>query len=252
MSNSKARPSLRAAFGEWWRDLRSRNGIVSALGMLVAEMWAFALDSTPQRERQRYGDVDYDWDYRVNTTSAAVGWRNRLLGVFHSPYQPTEPGLFREMLDSLGIDFAKFTFIDIGSGKGRTLLLASEYPFRKVVGVELLPELSEIARENIRAFKSEKRQCSEVESVCGDAREFVFPNEPLLVYLFNPLTESGLTQVAGNLEQSVKDCPRPVFVLYHNPLLADVFERSQFFSKTADTGQYAVYRVAPQDSEALT
>ena len=219
--------------------------------MLVAALWEFVRDSTPQRERQRYGDVDYDWDYRVNTTSAAVGWKNRALGVFHSPYQPTEPGLFREMHDSLGLDFAQFTFVDIGSGKGRTLLLASEYPFRRVIGVELLPELNEIARENISNFKSEKRQCSALESICGDAREFVFPNEPLLVYLFNPLTESGLTQVARNLEQSVRAHPRPVLVLYHNPLLAEVLEESQFYSKTADTGQYAVYRVAPRDSKAL-
>ena len=73
----------------------------------------------------------------------------------------------------------------------------------------------------------------------------------MLVYLFNPLTESGLTQVARNLEQSVRAHPRPVLVLYHNPLLAEVLEESQFYSKTADTGQYAVYRVAPRDSKAL-
>src|SRR5207237_3599958 len=94
----------------------------------------FVRDSTQGRRRQRYGDVQYDWDYRVNTTSATVGWRNRLLGMFHSPYQPTEPSLFHEMLNALNIDFREFTFIDLGSGKGRVLLMAANYPFRRIVG----------------------------------------------------------------------------------------------------------------------
>lgn len=101
-----------------------------AIARTLSLLREFALDSLPSRRRQRYGDVDYDWDFRVDTTSANVGWRDRLLGMLHSPYQPTDPALFHEMLDSLKIDFRDFTFIDIGSGKGRTLLMASDYPFR--------------------------------------------------------------------------------------------------------------------------
>src|SRR5271169_4574981 len=78
----------------WWKDVAVHQGSVAATGQLLRVLLEFARDSTPQRRRQRYGDAEYDWDHRVNTTSAAVGWRNRLLGVFHSPYQPTEPDLF--------------------------------------------------------------------------------------------------------------------------------------------------------------
>jgi SAM-dependent methyltransferase len=235
-------PSLRTACLEWWRDRRARDGFFAALQALAAELWGFLRDSTPERERQRYGDVGYDWDYRVNTTSAAVGWRNRLLGVFHSPYQPTAPELFREMLDGLGIDYGQFTFLDLGSGKGRTLLMASEYPFRRVLGVELLPELNQLAQENIRKFESAARKCGEVESLCEDARVFKFPAEPLLIYLFNPFLESGLTQVVRNLEQSLRECPRPVIALYHNPLLANVLDASPLLKKICGTHQYSVYR----------
>ena len=108
--------------------------------MFAAELWGFLRDSTPEQRRRRYGDVEYDWDHRVDTTSATVGWRDRLLGVFHSAYQPTEPALFHEMLAALNITFEDFTFIDLGSGKGRALLMASDYPFLRIVGVELLPE----------------------------------------------------------------------------------------------------------------
>ncbi len=76
----------------------AETGTVVALRDLSREIWDFLRDSTPERRRQRYGDVEFDWDFRVNTTSGTVGWRDRLLGVFHSPYQPTEPAVFHEMM----------------------------------------------------------------------------------------------------------------------------------------------------------
>src|SRR5271155_1080663 len=134
---------------------------MGASSQLISKLWEFALESTPSRRRQRYGDMEYDWEHRVNTTSGTVGWRARLLGLFHSPYQPTDPALFHEMMASLStfIAFDTFTFIDIGSGKGRTLLMASEYPFRKIVGVELIQELHRAAAENLRAYQTPTQRC---------------------------------------------------------------------------------------------
>jgi len=156
MVPTPVRISLLRALRAWWKDRRERHGLASALRMSVADVLEFLRDSTPERRRQRYGDVEYDWEYRTDTTSATVGWRDRLLGVLNSPYQPTEPVLFEEMLASIKIDFRNFTFIDLGSGKGRVLLLASDYPFRQIVGVELLPALNRIAQENLR---NEQSQC---------------------------------------------------------------------------------------------
>src|SRR5438552_13937135 len=118
---------------QWWKDHRRHDRFFPALWRLIVMLGEFVRDSTPSRRRQRYGDVQYDWDCRVNTTSATVSWRNRLAGMFHSPYQPTEPSLFHEMLKALKIDFREFTFIDLGSGKGRVLLMAANYPFRRIV-----------------------------------------------------------------------------------------------------------------------
>ena len=136
---------------QWWNDIAARAGRFAATRQLLAAVWEFARESTPERRRQRFGDADYDWEHRVNTTSAAVGWRDRLLGVFHSPYQPTDAALFHEMIEAVrgqsDADFHEFVFIDLGSGKGRTLLMASDYPFRRIVGVELLPALHRAAQE---------------------------------------------------------------------------------------------------------
>jgi SAM-dependent methyltransferase len=222
-----------------------REGRLAATWQLLAVIWEFVRDSTPERRRQRYGDADYDWDHHANTTSAAVGWRNRLLGVFHSPYQPTEPDLFREMLTALTqqnhFDFPSFVFIDLGSGKGRTLLMASDYPFRRIVGVELLPALHRAAEENLSKYRSESQKCFALESICADATEFPFPAEPMVLYLFNPFPESGLQRMMANLERSLREHPRAVYVLYHNPLLEHVLSKSCSLRRLHATHQFVLY-----------
>jgi SAM-dependent methyltransferase len=241
-----SRVSLSRSARQWWSDIAAREGHRAATCQLFAALWEFVRDSTPERRRQHFGDAEYDWDHRVNTTSAAVGWRERLLGVFHSPYQPTEPDLFREMLEALSqqsrSDFREFVFIDLGSGKGRTLLMASDYPFRRIVGVELLPALDTSAQENIGKYRSESQKCFAVESVCADATEFSFPAEPMVLYLFNSFPESGLRKVIANLEKSLRAHPRAVFLLYHNPLLEVVLSQSFALRKLHATHQFAVYR----------
>jgi SAM-dependent methyltransferase len=146
------------------------------------------------------------------------------------------------MMENLEIDFPGFTFIDVGSGKGRVLLMAADYPFRRILGIELLPDLHRVAQENISAYKSDSQRCFAVEAVRGDAREFVFPAEPILLYLFNPLPEAGLLKVIANLENSLSEHPRTVYLLYHNPLLEHVLAKSSALTKTGGTHQYLVFR----------
>jgi SAM-dependent methyltransferase len=243
--SSSSRISLSHSVSQWWKDVARRDGRGEATRKLLAELWEFMRDSTPERRRQRYGDADFDWEHRVNTTSAAVSWRDRLRGVFHSPYQPTESALFHEMLDALrqqtNLDFREFVFLDLGSGKGRTLLMASDYPFRRIVGVELLPGLHQAALENLSKYRNESQKCFALESICADATEFPLPVELIVLYLFNPFPEAGFRRVIGNLERSLREHPRVVYVLYHNPLLEGVLSESSTLSKIGGTHQYSIY-----------
>ena len=249
MDRNDSRPSspisVSLSAWRWWNSLAGRAGHLAATRQLLIALWEFARDSTPERRRQRFGDADYDWDHRVNTTSAALSWRDRLLGAFHSPYQPTEAALFHEMLEALReqthADFRDFVFIDLGSGKGRALLMASDYPFRRIVGVELLPALHQAAQQNLSKYRSASQKCFTLEAICSDATEFPFPAEPILLYLFNPFPESGLRRAITNLEQSLRDHPRAAYVLYHNPLLEPVLSESAVLSRIGGTHQYAIY-----------
>jgi len=239
---------LSAARG-YWRDCVERSGLLRGSREFLAACWEFVRESTPSRLRSRFGDADYDWDYRVNTTSGAVGWRDRLLGIFHSPYQPTERMLFHEMMDALArhtnLDFGEFTFVDLGSGKGRALLMASDYPFRQIIGVELLPALHQIALQNVAQYRSDSQKCFLLASVCADATTFPFPEDPIVVYLFNPFPESGLRRAIANLEQNLRRKPRPAYVLYHNPQLESVVLANGGFNKIAATHQYSVFSTLP-------
>jgi SAM-dependent methyltransferase len=234
-------PGVIQTIRSWSHENARKYGLLLTLWQLVQKLWEFILDSTPARRKQRYGDIDFDWDNRVDTTSATVSWRERLLGLFHSPYQPTEPKLFREMLGALAIDFSGFTFIDIGSGKGRTLLMASDFPFRRIIGVELLPDLHRIAQENVGKYKSDSQKCFAIETICEDARKFDLPDEAMVLYLFNPLPEPGLIELISKLEESLSQHPRPVYVLYHNPLLEGALAKSEQLTKISGTYQYSIY-----------
>lgn len=239
--DSSAPPTIAAAFRAWWRQGVAYHGFWPTLRHLLSELRDFLLESTPAYRRRRYGDAEYDWDYRVNTTSATVGFRDRLLGVFHSAYQPTDPAAFREMLQAIPADLSQFVFVDLGSGKGRTLLMASDYPFQRIIGVEFLPALHQVAEENFRQYRSEAQRCFSTESVLADAREFVFPAQPLVLYLFNPFPESVLRHVIANLEHSLREHPRPAFVLYHNPLLEHVLGECTVLRQVRSNEQYALY-----------
>jgi len=247
-SPPSSRISLSRSAWQWWNDVAAREGRLAATRQLLTALWEFARDSTPERRRQRYGDADYDWEHRVNTTSASISWGDRLLGAFHSPYQATESILFHEMLDALNqqthLDFRDFVFLDLGSGKGRTLLMASDYPFRRITGVELLPALHKIAQENLARYKNPAQKCFALDSICADANDFPFPDDPLVIYMFNPLPESGMRRVCSNLERSLRASPRAIYVLYHNPLLEHALSESGVLHKIAGTERWSAFRAS--------
>ena len=245
MHSSAFLPQLGKAFRGWWREHVREAGVAGAGSLLMRELWGFLRDSTSERRSQRYGDMEYDWQYRFDTTSGSVAWRERLLGTFLSAYQPTDPAAFTEMMSSLPIDFRQFTFVDLGSGKGRTLLMAAEYPFRRIVGVEILAELHRVAEENVRAHLERiLEKGPQIECICADARDYEFPAEPLVLYLFNPISRAGLVQVVENLERSLHEHPREAYILYHNPLLEHVLAESAALRKKDGMPQFSIYATA--------
>ena len=93
----------------------------------------------------------------------------------------------------------EFTFVDLGAGMGRAMLLASQYPFRSVVGVELNPTLARIARKNAAQWRMAGRALAPMRVVCRDAVEFAFPKGPCVAFLFNPFNAQVMRRLLDTL-----------------------------------------------------
>jgi hypothetical protein len=242
MPESHSAPQHRASLVHWIADVIRHRGILGAVGYYTGATYQFFRDLTPQRRRSRYGDADYDFDHNVDTTWATVTFRTRLRElVSGAQYQASEPELFHRILQELPFPPEGFTFIDLGSGKGRTLLMASDYAFDRIIGVELLEELHQIAERNIAGYHSEQQRCFNVEAQCGDARGFQFPRGPIVLYLFNPFPDYVLQAVLENLRTSVASLRREVYVIYHNLVHENLFNRP-WLHQLHRTDQYAIYR----------
>jgi SAM-dependent methyltransferase len=124
-----------------------------------------------------------------------------------------------------GRDYSQYTFIDMGSGKGRVLFVAAEYPFRKVIGVEFSNDLHNDALVNLKRYRHSGRRCADIEPVHADAREFEFPDDNLVIYLFNPFGPEVMERMLANLERSLEGRPRHVIVVMLWPEHSDVVER---------------------------
>ena len=146
-------------------------------------------------------------------------------------YWPTLQRPFRRLLGAADVRAEEFVFVDLGSGKGRVLLLASDLPFLRIVGVELSPALHAVAMRNLRAYRSPRQRCTRFELVLTDAADYQPPVENLLVYLFQPFPRETLAAVLANLERSLAQHPRRVLIAYLNPLFHDLI---------IDTGRFVV------------
>lgn len=172
--------------------------------------------STRSRRRDLRREREFDARHAIDTAGVAhlrtleIQSANRDFGV---RYEATNPEWFRDLVGSLPIDYREFLFVDFGAGKGRALALASEFPFRRIVGVEFSPELADVARRNVASFRSERQQCLEFEVVCSDAVEFELPRDPAVLYFYNPFGEPVLSRVLGNIRRSYDDAPRTLYLV---------------------------------------
>lgn len=190
----------------------------------------------------------FDWQHGVSTCGDAnlanltlVG-SNADHGVF---YHPAHPKFLRELFNSLKIDFPSYTFVDLGSGKGRALLVASEYPFAEVIGVEFAAELHEIASQNIQNYQSKTQQCKNVKSVNLDAAEFEMPLTPLVLYLFNPFRPAVLIPVLQRLQRSLDSHPREMTLIYASPFHAGLIEQETALKCVEQATYHNTYRFTP-------
>ena len=236
-------PARAGALGAGVRAVRLLAASIRDLGLgatlerlpllLLAPLTMRRLKRRKLRESLRDG---FDAAHGTDTAAVLVG---RELGpsvtrgghlVIH--YETTSAAAIRMPLDGLAIDFSQFVFIDLGCGKGKPLLVAATYPFRRLIGVDISPACIRVARRNIARYGPEKIDPARVELLNLDAEDFEFPGDPLVIYLFNPFPGKVLDGVVANLERSLRAQPREAVIVYVNPHGLAAITRSELFERT--------------------
>jgi SAM-dependent methyltransferase len=129
-------------------------------------------------------------------------------------YQSHHPELIRAAIARLDVPYKDYTFVDYGCGKGRVLLVAAEFPFRKILGLEFAPQLAESARRNLKTYRAKNLKCSQSEVITGDATEYELSVEPQVLYFYSPFAPNVLNQVINRIESSWQRFPRDLLVLF--------------------------------------
>ncbi len=238
----------------YWRRYRqsvTRHGLVAATMRNLR--WALRRGSGP---RGGAGDVDavthdgFDERYGVDTTRSS---EVADLAAIRSPnykhgfrYQSLNADEVERVVRSLGQRYEDFVFLDLGSGKGKILLVAAQFPFRRIVGVEYCEPLHAIAVQNIQRYRNPAQECFDIQSHCADATQFSFPLDPLLMFMFNPFDSPLMSRVLARLEASLRLHPRPVVIVYWNPLYLEAFSGTAFVLR--DRGDaYVVFEHAANE-----
>jgi len=163
---------------------------------------------------------------RIESSDLAIESPNQPFGV---RYEPTPPRTFAALMRNLPADLGEYTFVDFGSGKGRVVLLASRYGFRRIVGVEYARDLHEAACRNLRSYRDERRVCSDIELLHIDAVDYAIPATPCVFYFFQPFSRDVMARVLGNIKASLGVRRRVyLMILLPHPSTLDLIAKLDF------------------------
>jgi SAM-dependent methyltransferase len=166
-------------------------------------------------------------------------------------YTPTDYQSFHRIMRRIDIR-ERDVFLDYGSGLGRVLLMAAQYPFRRVLGVELSARLNEGARQNVTRCRG-KLRCTDIEVIQADATVFVPPPDVSVIYLYSPFGPTVLPRVLDNIHQSLEAWPRELLLICKNPKYFEIeaARRSWLWKQGEPAGllphTYAFYHVSLSD-----
>jgi hypothetical protein len=160
-------------------------------------------------------------------------------------YLPIRPSVARQVLTRLPMrNPSEYVFVDFGSGKGRMLLIAAEYPFCKIQGVELALELHRDAEQNIFCYRHARQRSRQLESINVDASEYRFPDRNLVLCFHNPFGPEILRKVFANLGESIAQHPRHIIAVMIKTDSTFVVDSMPFFSLYFETGRFRIYQTA--------
>jgi SAM-dependent methyltransferase len=145
-------------------------------------------------------------------------------------YLGSEPDVTREALSALP-EFTSYKFVDIGCGKGRVVIIGSEFPFKEIIGIELSLKLAKIARANVDRIKSRDSNRPAIQIISGNAIDCLPTSGFIAFYIYHSFGQELISELVRKLEASLQTSLEHTFVIYHNPVWGQIMDSSPFLRR---------------------
>ncbi|OZV70062.1 SAM-dependent methyltransferase [Winogradskyella aurantia] len=189
----------------------------------------------------------FDWKYGIDTKTW-VSHKDLIaendLAKHSGQYQPNCALVVKKVLRKLQLPKDQ-TFIDIGSGKGRIIILAAKYGFKTIKGIELSSNLSSIAESNIETFITKTGNPARIQIINKDATKHKFDVMDSVIFMYNPFNGIVFEKVIDNIKQSLQKYPRQMTIIYMNPTEREMLESKLEFSSIQNftwNEHYTIYK----------
>ncbi len=130
--------------------------------------------------------------------------------LYNTAYYAISPSTLIQALKACPVAPSEYTFLDLGCGKGRALLVAAEFGFAQSLGVEISPELATIAKANTASEPS-------IQVLVQNATSVRYPAGPRLIFLYHPFLGPVLRRTISNLLQQTAGGFPSTYLLFANP-----------------------------------
>jgi len=208
----------------------------NAFSRLIRTLQQQGLGSTLIKLYMLLADSWFDIRYRTDTSGLIPLERLTLKSPKkYGRYQPVKVVPLKRLLAQIKpLIPSDSVFVDFGCGKGRALLIASEFGFTETRGVEYAHELCGIAIENCARYKSATNVKTAFRIIESDAGDYIINPDENCFFLFNPFGKTILTKVLRNIKRSLEIQPRSALLIYDTPRFDQIILQLTNFAKIAE------------------
>jgi hypothetical protein len=201
----------------------------------------------PRKPKQVVAPTIHPFDQIHGTeTSGLIAAGNLITGhpndAHVTAYYGVAPSILRTLIDHWLATppphpISRYTFVDIGAGKGRAMLLASELPFHQVIGIELNPDMADIAQANLEIWQAAHAADTTAQPIAPtrllqqDALDYNLPRTPTLAFLFHPFEAPVLKALIRRIETQFAKRPGTFDLLYVNADCAHILDKHPAFTR---------------------
>jgi len=141
-----------------------------------------------------------------------------------SPYEAVNYYMLERLLKTFCDLSPETSIVDLGCGKGRVMVVAAHFGFKKLIGIEFAKELCIEASRNM-----ERTQVviNDIDWKVIHANVLDYPIQPddTVFFMFNPFVEETVNAFLDRLEKSCTQNPRKTWFLYASPVHASALQK---------------------------